>query len=60
MMASMLLVMGMVAGLVKAEIPVPDDFLADKGNWTVTQGNQSCIMVTMAGTVSDDKNMMLC
>jgi len=50
MMAKMLLVTGMVAGLVTAETPLPDDFLADKGNWTVTQGNQSCIMVTMAGT----------
>jgi len=50
MMARMLLVTGLVAGMVKAETPVPDDFLADKGNWTVTQGNQSCIMVTMAGT----------
>ena len=53
MMAKMLLVTGMVAGLVTAETPLPDDFLADKGNWTVTQGNQSCIMVTMAGTVSN-------
>ena len=53
MMAKMLLVTGLVAGLVTAETPLPDDFLADKGNWTVTQGNQSCIMVTMAGTVSD-------
>ena len=44
----------MMAPLVTAQAPVPDNFLADKGNWTVTQGNKTCIMVTMAGQVSND------
>ena len=44
----------MMAPLVTAQAPVPDNFLADKGNWTVTQGNTTCIMVTMAGQVSND------
>ena len=47
----------MMAPLVTAQAPqVPDDFLADKGNWTVTQGNTTCIMVTMAGQVSNDND----
>ena len=45
----------MMAPLVTAQAPVPDNFLADKGNWTVTQGDTTCIMVTMAGQVSNDK-----
>ena len=51
-MSRMLLVTLVTTPLVTAETPVPDNFLTDQGNWTVTQGNQSCIMVTMAGQVT--------
>ena len=51
LVSRMLLVTLVTTPMVTAETPVPDNFLTDQGNWTVTQGNQSCIMVTMAGQV---------
>ena len=52
LVSRMLLVTLLTIPMVTAETPVPDNFLTDQGNWTVTQGNQSCIMVTMAGQVT--------
>ena len=47
-----ILLTGVMGSLVMGEAPVPEeDLLADKGKWSV--GNESCILVTMAGQVRE-------